>query len=62
MFKVSGDQNSKILVWDPVEMRLLHTFKGHKGAITVGGSYYHSLIAALDAAGKVLPSASVCRV
>ena len=33
--QVSGDQNAQILVWNPDTMALLHTFKGHKGAVTV---------------------------
>ena len=35
ILQASGDRNNLIHIWNPDTCELLHTFKGHRGAISV---------------------------
>lgn len=38
-FQATGGMDKLIRVWDAGELQLLHTFKGHRDAVTVSDIY-----------------------
>ena len=44
IFQVTGDANNLILVWNPASCELVHTFRGHRKAVTVSQDFLHRFL------------------